>query len=144
MATITELGKILKLYLTSLGIRGHLSFKSKKMISRELKAASSKPMILSILSHGESYGYQIIQNIEKLSGGKWEWSEAMLYPVLHRMNADGLIQSEWKVMENGRKRKYYSLTPLGKESLAEEKNQWMSVHKALKALWGDNPNLVLE
>lgn len=114
------------------------------MISRELKAASSKPMILSILSHGESYGYQIIQNIEKLSGGKWEWSEAMLYPVLHRMNSDGLIKSEWKVMENGRKRKYYSLTKLGKEALAEEKSQWMSVHDVLKALWGGNPNLVLE
>lgn len=114
------------------------------MISRELKAASSKPMILSILSHGESYGYQIIQNIEKLSGGKWEWSEAMLYPVLHRMNADGLIQSRWKIMENGRKRKYYRLTDQGKEALVEEKNQWMSVHDVLKALWGDSPELVLE
>lgn len=114
------------------------------MISRELKAASSKPMILSILSHGESYGYQIIQDIEKLSGGEWEWSEAMLYPVLHRMNSDGLIQSRWEVMDNGRKRKYYSLTEKGEEALAKEKKQWMSVHEVLKALWGSNPQLALE
>ncbi len=114
------------------------------MISRELKAASSKPMILSILSHGESYGYQIIQNIEKLSGGEWEWSEAMLYPVLHRMNSDGLIQSRWEVMDNGRKRKYYNLTEKGEKALAKEKKEWMSVHEVLKTLWGSNPQLALE
>lgn len=113
------------------------------MISRELKAASSKPMILSILSHGESYGYQILQNIEQLSGGKWEWSEAMLYPVLHRMNSDGLIQSRWEIMDNGRKRKYYSLTTKGKEALAAEKKQWMSVHEVLSQLWGPQPQLSL-
>jgi len=109
------------------------------MISRELKAASSKPMILSILSHGESYGYQILQNIEELSGGKWEWSEAMLYPVLHRMNSDGLIQSRWEIMENGRKRKYYSLTAKGEEALQAEKEHWMSVHEVLKQLWSPGP-----
>lgn len=112
------------------------------MISRELKAASSKPMILSILSHGESYGYQIIKNIEDLSGGKWEWSEAMLYPVLHRMDADGLIESNWKVMENGRKRKYYSLTKKGKKVLNTEKKQWLSVDKVLKQLWSPNPEFL--
>lgn len=113
------------------------------MISRELKAASSKPMILSILSHGESYGYQIIQNIEELSNGEWKWSEAMLYPVLHRLNSDGLIQSRWEVMDNGRKRKYYSLTEEGAKALQAEKQQWMSVHEVLKSLWGPDPQLVL-
>jgi len=113
------------------------------MISRELKAASSKPMILSILSHGESYGYQIIQNIEELSDGEWEWSEAMLYPVLHRLNADGLIQSQWKVMDNGRRRKYYSLTKQGKEALAKERKEWMSVHEVFEQLWGPQPQLSL-
>lgn len=113
------------------------------MISRELKAASSKPMILSILSHGESYGYQILQNIETLSGGDWEWSEAMLYPVLHRMNSDGLIQSRWEIMDNGRKRKYYSLSKKGEQALAAEKRQWMSVHEVLEQLWGPQPQLSL-
>lgn len=114
------------------------------MISRELKAASAKPMVLSILSHGESYGYQIIQQIENLSDGKLEWSEAMLYPLLHRMDSDGLIQSRWEIMDNGRKRKYYSLTKTGEEALASEKKQWMSVHGILKALWGPSPQLALE
>ncbi|MCG8372005.1 MAG: PadR family transcriptional regulator [Balneolales bacterium] len=114
------------------------------MISRELKAASSKPMILSILNKGESYGYEIIQKIEQLSGGEWEWSEAMLYPVLHRLDADGLIQSRWAILENRRKRKYYSLTPKGKEALQVEKQRWMKVHNALVRLWGPSPQLSFE
>jgi len=111
------------------------------MISRELKAASSKPLILSILSHGESYGYRIIRQIEELSDGKWEWSEAMLYPVLHRMDADGLITSSWKVMENGRKRKYYHITGEGEQVLQAEQEQWLSVDRVLKQLWGPDPQL---
>ena len=114
------------------------------MISRELKAASSKPLILSILSHGESYGYQIIQQIEQLSGGNWEWSEAMLYPVLHRMDSDGLIKANWKVMENGRRRKYYQITDQGKAVLEAEQEQWLSVDRVLKRLWNTNPNLSYE
>lgn len=114
------------------------------MISRELKAASSKPLILSILRRGESYGYEIIQKIEQISGGEWEWSEAMLYPVLHRLDADGLIQSRWAVLENGRKRKYYSLTPKGQEALQVEKQRWMKVHNALTSLWGPSPQLSFE
>lgn len=106
------------------------------MISRELKAASSKPMILAILSRGDSYGYQILQDILELSGGHWEWSEAMLYPVLHRLNSEGLIQSRWEIQDNGRRRKYYALTNTGKEALAVERNHWVLVHNALSSLWG--------
>ena len=107
------------------------------MISRELKAASTKPMILSILARGESYGYQLLQDITELSGGNWEWSEAMLYPVLKRLSSEGFIQSRWEVQENGRKRKYYHLTKLGKEALAEERDNWLNVHQVLSSLWVD-------
>lgn len=114
------------------------------MINRELKAASAKPMVLSILSHGESYGYRIIQQIEKLSDGNLEWSEAMLYPLLHRMNSDGLISSRWEIKDNGRKRKYYRLTEKGEKELAAEKKQWMRVHGVFQQLWGSSPRLALE
>lgn len=127
-------------YLVGLGITQQMN----PMINRELKAASAKPMVLSILSHGESYGYQIIQHIETLSGGDMEWSEAMIYPLLHRMNSDGLIKSRWEIMDNGRKRKYYSLTDKGKKELASEKKQWMNVHRVLQQLWGPNPQLAFE
>ena len=105
------------------------------MISKNLIAASTKPIILSLLFRGESYGYQILQRIRQVAGGKLAWSSAMLYPVLHRLEKDGLIQSQWKLSGEGRMRKYYLLTDLGRKELAVEKEQWLSVHNALQDLW---------
>jgi PadR family transcriptional regulator PadR len=105
------------------------------MISKNLMAASTKPLILSILSRGEIYGYQIIQNVTELSGGTLDWAEGMLYPVLHRLEKDGYIQAQWRISENGRKRKYYSLTESGKTELEKEKQEWTRVHSLLSDLW---------
>jgi transcriptional regulator len=110
------------------------------MVSKNLMAASTKPLILSILAGGEIYGYQIIQNVIQISGGTLEWSEGMLYPVLHRMEKEDFIQSQWKISKNGRRRKYYRLTELGKKELEKERNQWMSVHKVLSRLWDPLPS----
>lgn len=109
------------------------------MVSKELMAASTKPLILTILKRGESYGYQIIQDVKELSGGTLEWSDGMLYPVLHKMEKDGLIQSRWDVSEEGRRRKYYAITDEGLEELASAKQQWLNVHEVLKKLWGPSP-----
>lgn len=65
------------------------------MFSKSLVAASSKPLILSILKKGKNYGYALTQEVKKVSGGTLEWADGMLYPVLKRMEKDGLIQSEW-------------------------------------------------
>ncbi len=109
------------------------------MISKALVAASTKPMILSILFSGENYGYQIIQKAKEISGGTLEWSDGMLYPVLHRLEKDGLVISQWKISEEGRYRKYYSLTDFGRKELEAEKRQWLSVHSALAKLWKPLP-----
>lgn len=85
------------------------------MVSKALIAASTKPLVLAILKRGENYGYQIIQSVRNLSGGKLEWSEPMLYPLLKRMERDGLIRSEWKLTENKRFRRYFRLTDKGLE-----------------------------
>ncbi len=112
------------------------------MISKELMAASTRPLILTILKRGESYGYQIIQDVKELSGGTLEWSDGMLYPVLHKLEKDGLVQSRWDVSEEGRRRKYYAITDAGREELAEAKQQWLSVHEVLQKLWGPSPEWV--
>jgi len=109
------------------------------MASKGLMAASTKPLILSILKEGKSYGYLIIQKVKDLSGGTLEWSDGMLYPVLHRLEKEGYIESEWIISENGRKRKYYSLTELGKLELITEKENWLSVQAVLAKLWGIIP-----
>jgi len=109
------------------------------MISKALVAASTKPLILSILLNGENYGYQIIQRVKKISGGILEWSDGMLYPVLHRLQKDKFISSRWEISEEGRHRKYYRLTDLGEKELETEKKQWMNVHEALAKLWNPSP-----
>ncbi len=105
------------------------------MVSKELIAASTKPLVLAVLSGGESYGYAIIQEIRERSGGELEWSEGMLYPVLHRMEKENLIKAVWKVGENGRKRKYYRLSPSGTKAIAKERQQWFAVHETLTSFW---------
>ncbi len=105
------------------------------MISKALIAASTKPMILSILLEGENYGYQIIQRVKQISGGKLEWSDGMLYPVLHRLEQDGLIRAQWRISEEGRRRKYYRLTDRGRAELDADMEEWMHVHRALSKVW---------
>lgn len=105
------------------------------MIEKELVAASTEPLILSLLAKGESYGYELIQEVKQLSGDKIKWTDGMLYPVLHRMERKGWIKSRWGESENGRERKYYSLKKDGKQVLEEQRNQWLKVHNVLARLW---------
>ncbi len=109
------------------------------MIAKDLVAASSRPLILSILAEGESYGYELTRRVRELSEGVLEWSDGMLYPVLHRLEREGLVVSEWKQSETGRERKYYRLSPGGRRSLQAERHQWLSVHNALCKIWNIKP-----
>jgi DNA-binding PadR family transcriptional regulator len=108
------------------------------MLKKELVAASAEPLILSLLAKGESYGYAIIQDIRRLSGEKIEWTDGMLYPVLHRLEDKGMVQSRWAEAENGRKRKYYSLKSDGKKALQKQREQWLTVHGTLAKLWEED------
>lgn len=103
--------------------------------SREMTAASTKPLVLGILAGGVSYGYEIIQQVKDLSDGKMDWPEGVLYPVLHRLERQGLIESFWRTSEQGRKRKYYRITEQGKQALAAERSQWQIAVGVLDRLW---------
>ena len=105
------------------------------MLSKELVAASTKPLVLAILAEGESYGYELIRRIRELSDHRIQWSEGMLYPFLHWMEAEGLIQSAWKESDTGRRRKYYRISRKGGKELNFEREQWLSVHETLTRLW---------
>ena len=109
------------------------------MASKGSMAASTKPLILTILKSGKNYGYFITQKVRELSDGTLEWSDGMLYPVLHRLEKERFIASEWINTDSGRKRKYYSITELGKQELILEKESWMSVHAVFAQLWSLKP-----
>jgi PadR family transcriptional regulator, regulatory protein PadR len=104
-------------------------------INKDLVAASSTPLVLAILAEGDSYGYAILQRVRELSAGELEWTDGMLYPVLHRLERSGLVESRWEKADTGRKRKYYRVTVAGHEQLAEERRQWRTVDGALRKLW---------
>jgi DNA-binding PadR family transcriptional regulator len=106
------------------------------MISRELTAASTEPLILSVLQRGENYGYAIAEKVRTFSQGEIEWTEGMLYPVLHRLERRKLLKSRWETKDGGRKRRYYSLTAKGREALAERRREWLTVNESLNAAWG--------
>ena len=102
-------------------------------IGKDLVAASATPLVLAILSEGESYGYAIIKRVDELSGGELQWTDGMLYPVLHRLERNGHVKATWGKSETGRRRKYYRLTDLGSEELAAQRQQWQVVNAALRA-----------
>jgi PadR family transcriptional regulator, regulatory protein PadR len=104
------------------------------MLRKELVAASAEPLILSLLARGESYGYAIIQEIKARSQNQMQWTDGMLYPVLHRLERRGLIKSRWGESENGRKRKYYSLKKGGRQALAKHEEHWSLVSAVLAGL----------
>lgn len=104
-------------------------------INKELMAASSTPIVLAILAEGDSYGYAIIKRVRELSGGRIEWTDGMLYPVLHRLERLGHVEARWAVAESGRRRKYYRITSRGRTRLAEERSQWQAVDATLRGLW---------
>ena len=104
------------------------------MISKTLMAASTRPIILAILSRGEDYGYSIIQKVKEISEGSLEWTDGMLYPVLQRMEMDDLVSSQWKLSEGTRPRRYYNITEKGRKDLASELVSWRKVWQALTRL----------
>ena len=103
-------------------------------INKDLIAASSTPIVLAILAEADSYGYAILQRVRELSGGRMEWTDGMLYPVLHRLERLGQVAARWEVAESGRRRKYYRITSGGRARLAEEHEQWQAVNSTIQGI----------
>jgi DNA-binding PadR family transcriptional regulator len=104
-------------------------------IDKDLVAASATPLVLAILDEAESYGYAILKRIRDLSGGELEWTDGMLYPLLHRLHRQGHVTAQWQSSPEGRRRRYYSITDTGRRALSEQRRQWAAVNRALDALW---------
>ena len=104
---------------------------------KDLVAASATPLVLGILNEGENYGYAILKRVDRLSGGELEWTDGMLYPLLHRLERLGYAEAAWKVPpgSRARRRKYYRITESGRQALAEQRRQWTVITGTLQDLW---------
>jgi len=105
-------------------------------INKDLVAASSTPLVLAILAEGDSYGYAILKRVRELSEGELEWTDGMLYPLLHRLRRLGYVTTEWRASPEGRRRRYCVITDAGRAALAEQQRQWVTVTRALGGVWG--------
>lgn len=101
-------------------------------VPKDLVAASATPLILAILKRQDSYGYEIIKKIKEASDNELVWTEGMLYPVLHRLEKSGFVESYWKKSDTGRKRKYYSLNENGLQELENHKRQWELIYSTFR------------
>lgn len=104
-------------------------------IDKDLVAAVATPLVLGIISEGPSYGYAILTRVRELSDGELEWSDGMLYPLLHRLEGLEHLKAEWGSSPEGRRRKYYAITPAGRRALEEQRTQWSAVNRALGRIW---------
>ncbi|MGH2778040.1 MAG: PadR family transcriptional regulator [Actinomycetota bacterium] len=104
-------------------------------IDKDLVAASATPLVLAILAAEESYGYAILKRVRELSGGELEWTDGMLYPLLHRLRRLGYVTTQWRTPPEGRRRRYYAITDDGQAALAEQQRQWATVTQALGDIW---------
>lgn len=96
-------------------------------IEKDLVAAAATPLVLAILAESESYGYAILKRVRELSDGELQWTDGMLYPLLHRLHRLGYVTTEWRTPLGGRRRKYYSISDDGLAALAEHQRQWVAV-----------------
>lgn len=108
-------------------------------IDKDLVAASATPLVLGILTDGDLYGYAILKRVGELSGGRMQWTDGMLYPLLHRLERLGHVSASWGTSESGRRRKHYAITPTGREALADRQAQWNVVADALRQVWESAP-----
>jgi DNA-binding PadR family transcriptional regulator len=111
-------------------------------INKDLIAASSTPIVLAILAEEDSYGYAILKRVREASGGKLEWTDGMLYPVLHRLERLGYAKAKWGLAETGRKRKYYTITAQGRAQLVDERKQWQAIDATLRGIWRSSLSLL--
>jgi PadR family transcriptional regulator PadR len=91
-------------------------------------------LLLNLLSRGELYGYEILQEASRRSANAFEFKEGTLYPALHQLEKKGQIKSAWRTAGNGRERKYYSLTPQGRKAAAEYEKKWQHLTGAMAAI----------
>jgi DNA-binding PadR family transcriptional regulator len=90
-------------------------------------------LVLATLAEGAAHGYAVIEELKRRSGGVFDLAEGTVYPVLHRLEAEGLLASAW-TQAGGRRRRVYRLTRRGRTSLAGRRRDWQSFVHAVEAV----------
>lgn len=103
-------------------------------ITSDLIRGHTETIILSFLYKEDSYGYEINKSIKERTNNEYELKEATLYSAFRRLEKSGMIKSYWGNQEKGPRRRYYSITPLGKALYKQNKLDWESTKKLIDNL----------
>jgi DNA-binding PadR family transcriptional regulator len=106
-------------------------------VSKELLKGSTVILILKLLDRQPMYGYEMIKEIETASGGVFAFKEGTLYPILHTLEADDMVEAYWSDANGGRQRKYYRLTDKGRAQLKEKCNEWVTFRSTVDKILGE-------
>jgi len=106
-------------------------------MEKDLRRGSARVLILAMLAEKPMYGYQIAKELKRRSKGYFAFKEGTLYPALHGLEKDGLLQSEWEVVDKGPSRKYYHLTDDGRKALADSTEEWTTFSQRLLSILGE-------
>ncbi|MGH2449012.1 MAG: PadR family transcriptional regulator [Chloroflexota bacterium] len=104
--------------------------------SKELLKGAADTLVLSRFGDGEKYGYQVVKELEQRSEGFFALKEGTLYPILHRLEKQGLLHARWETMPNGSERRYYGLTGKGRRALSDKLSEWQSFAQAVTRVVG--------
>lgn len=100
-------------------------------LSKKALDGNMETLLLSVIQDNPSYGYQIIQDLNAKAPHLLQTGEGTVYPILHRLEERKLIQSTWKLGDSGRQRRYYRITPQGKQALSKNSQEWTALHQLM-------------
>lgn len=106
-------------------------------MEKDLRKGSARVLILAMLAEKPMYGYQIAKELKRRSKGYFVFKEGTLYPALHGLEKEGLLTSEWEVVDKGPSRKYYHLTQEGRKVLAAGTREWATFSRRLLSILGE-------
>ena len=104
------------------------------MHQQELLKGNTPTLLLALLELEPMYGYQIVKEMNRRSSGYFAFKEGTLYPALHRLERDNLVEGRWQDTPNGVPRRYYSITVKGQRILAERMKEWHRFSRAMNSV----------
>ena len=103
---------------------------------QDLRKGSTALLVMHVLADEPMYGFQLVEALRARTGGVLDFAEGMLYPMLHKLERAGLLAAEWQPGADGPPRKYYRLTPAGREELERQRGEWTRFADAVDAALG--------
>ena len=109
------------------------------MYRQEQLKGNTETLLLALLESEPMYGYQIVKEVDKRSSGYFAFKEGTLYPALHRLERDNLVNGIWQETPSGSRRRYYRITSKGIQTLSDRLKEWEKFSRAMNSIMLPEP-----